>query len=81
MVAFYLIPNGIPGSRVFLFCNQLVKIAENKFNVFVLVLELLLDLFDFEFNGQVIAKHLPDAGKNPHNLNVDIDCLFAVQNT
>ena len=74
------VSNGIPWGWVLLFGEQFVKVTENKFDILILVLELLLYFFDFKFDVQVIGQHLPDMGKYPHNLNVDFDCLFAVQN-
>jgi len=45
-----------------------------------LIIVLLFQLFQFSGEILVCCEDLSESDKRPHDLNVDLDCLFAVEN-
>ena len=86
-----LIPDLFPfrqGRGLIHFFLEAVDVLEDQVDVFVLIVlaaglfgQFDLDIGDFFPDLSIIDKHLPDAGEDTHDLNVDLNGLFTVQDT
>jgi hypothetical protein len=70
-----------PSTRwiAFLFGDKLIEVAENKFDVFVLVLKLLLDSLNFQFKAQGICQSMLKPNEYFYDFYTHLNSYFTVQ--